>query len=81
MPWAERPQGKLVRELWPPRRARQPHTPHTRVYSLQDRPGMPSFGTVLRRIANVWATRRGDLAAQARWGGEGRVDSCGPLRE
>lgn len=27
---------------------------------------MPSFKTVLRRIHNVWTTRRGDLAEQAR---------------
>ncbi|KAI8467827.1 MAG: hypothetical protein J3K34DRAFT_454440 [Monoraphidium minutum] len=30
-----------------------------------DRPGMPSFSTVLRRIANIWDTRRDDLAEQA----------------
>ena len=29
---------------------------------------MPSFMTVLQRIANVWGTRRDDLAAQVGWG-------------
>ena len=29
-----------------------------------DRPGMPSFATVLRRIANVWESRRDALVAQ-----------------
>jgi len=42
-----------------------------------DRQGMPSFKTVLRRIANVWATRREDLVAQVRANGAGvRVCVC-----
>ncbi len=45
-----------------------------------DRSGMPSFKTLLRRIENVWGTRREDLVAQVGgFGGlvGGFLDGCG----
>lgn len=64
-----------------------PPLPHGRVHAqaqhkhgpppAQDRPGMPSFATVLRRIANVWDTRRDDLVAQARLVAKGKRGGSG----